>query len=254
MIVSTYIKMKAIRIDKFLADRLAISRRDARALVSGCKIQVNGFIVNDPAYKVIKDDSIKCGDKIIDYGKELEYYLFHKPKNCICAVEDRFNKTIFELLPINFCKLNIMPVGRLDIDTTGLIILTNDGQLLYKLISPKSGIYKSYIAIVENEISNIMLRKMQSGIDLGDFITKPAIVSKINANTYKISICEGKFHQVKRMFEAVGSKVILLHRVSFGPINLDIDCGKYRQLNEDEIQMLYDYCNMKRETNDRSLL
>lgn len=250
VIVDIIEKMKDQRLDKFLADRLGYTRKQSRTLIKSGRVLVNNASILDLSYKVCENDLVLYDDNVFTFGDKFYYYLMNKPEDYVTATYDNRHSTIFELLPKSFIKLKIMPVGRLDIDTTGLLLLTNDGKLTFRLLSPKREIYKTYIVNTDVEVEDDALKSFSVGINLGDFITKPANIVRLNDNTYEIAICEGKFHQVKRMFEAVGVKVIKLQRVSFGPITLDIPIGEYRELNTNEIDILYKSCDLERNINE----
>lgn len=246
LIVGISEKMKDLRLDKFLADRLGCTRKESRILISTGNIFVNGIVNKDVGYKINSSDEVIHNGKKIDYGNKYYYFMINKPEDCVTATADNIHKTIFDLLPPSFVKLKIMPVGRLDIDTVGLLLFTNDGKLAYRLLSPKREVYKTYMAKTDKILNGNELKKFKYGIDIGDIVTKPARIVYMENNTYKLEICEGKFHQVKRMFEAVGANVIELKRTTFGPLHLDIPVGKYRELTLDEINNLYECCNLEK--------
>ena len=160
----------------------------------------------------------------------------NKKGGYITAVDDPKDKTVMDLLPEWVIKKDLAPVGRLDKDTEGLLLLTNDGQLNHRLLSPKSHVDKTYYAELEKDISEDDLEKLRNGVDIGGYITMPALAEKIDDKKIHLTIKEGKFHQVKKMLEAVDNKVIYLKRISFGKLKLDdMELGEVREVNLEDI-------------------
>ncbi|MBR8702181.1 Ribosomal small subunit pseudouridine synthase A [Fusobacterium sp. DD29] len=209
-----------MRLDKFLVECGIGSRKEVKKLISDKQITVNGNVIVSPKENIDEiNDEIKYAGEKLEY-KEFRYYILNKKAGYITAVDDPRDRTVMELLPDWVIRKDLAPVGRLDKDTEGLLLLTNDGQLNHKLLSPKSHVEKKYYAELEKEISEEDIKKLEAGVDIGGYITMPAKAEKIDEKKIFLTIKEGKFHQVKKMLEAVGNKVIYLKRVSFGKLEL----------------------------------
>lgn len=228
-----------MRLDKLLCELGIGSRSQVKEYLKKNLILVDGRAGGNP------EDKVDEKQVIISYkGKEYRYeafvyYLLNKPQGYITATEDRIHKTVMELLPKNMEK-DVVPVGRLDKDTEGVLLFTNDGELGHRLLAPKRHVDKVYEVTCEKEITLEMRKALETGIDLGeDGITKPAKTEEISEKVIRLTIHEGKYHQVKRMLEAVGNKVIFLKRLEFGPFNLEgiEEPGNYRRLSAKEIEM-----------------
>lgn len=224
-----------MRLDKFLANAGIGSRKDVKKIIKSKEITVNGVIVTDQQFIVSENDDIAYQLKPILYKPYL-YYMMNKPSGVISATEDPYHKTVIDLIDENH-HLDLFPVGRLDIDTVGLLIITNDGALSHELLSPKKHVDKTYYVEFSGEYHDDIPSKFAKGIDIGDYVTKPAQYEFITEKSCKITICEGKFHQVKRMMKAVGLDVTYLKRTSFGNLTLDelLEEGKYRELTQEEL-------------------
>ena len=225
-----------MRLDKFLVECGIGSRKEVKKLIGDRKISVNGNIVISPKENIDenRDEIIYNGEKL-EY-KEFRYYILNKKAGYITAVEDPRDRTVMELLPDWVIKKDLAPVGRLDKDTEGLLLLTNDGQLNHKLLSPKSHVEKTYYAELESEIGEEDILKLQEGVDIGGYITMPAKAEKIDSKKIFLTIKEGKFHQVKKMLEAVNNKVIYLKRVKFGKLELkSLELGEVKEIKIDDI-------------------
>lgn len=233
---------KETRLDKLLCDNGFGTRSQIKQQLKQGIVLVNGEVEKDPARKIGEDDHVMYGQKLLA-RRGLEYYMLHKPAGCVSATKDQLSDTVMKFLEDENVR-DLFPVGRLDKDTEGLLLITNDGELSHKLLSPKKHVEKTYVAILNKTISEEDRIRLEQGIDIGDEKpTKEAIVSRYKEageNAYKITITEGRFHQVKRMFEAVGSKVIYLKRISFGGLMLDagLKKGEYRKLKKEEIEQL----------------
>jgi 23S rRNA pseudouridine2605 synthase len=233
--------MEKVRLNKYLASIGIGSRREIDKMVENKKIRVNGEYP-EPGLKVNKKDKIEIDGKLIGKNSEKKvYYILNKPKKVISAVkDDRNRKTVVDIVK---AKERIYPIGRLDYDTEGLILLTNDGDLYNKVIHPKSEIYKKYIVQAAGLIKKIKLGQLKAGIKLEDGLTLPAKVRFLreegSTTWLTIAIREGKNRQVRRMFDAIGHRVINLQRVKIGRITLgDLEVGEYRKLTKDEIKYL----------------
>lgn len=225
-----------MRLDKFLVECGIGSRKEVKEIIQSRKIYKNGVCVTSPKENVEEEkDHIEYDGKILQY-KEYRYYILHKKAGYVTAVEDPKEKTVMDLLPDWVIKKDLAPVGRLDKDTEGLLLFTNDGKLNHKLLSPKSHVEKTYYVELEKEIEEQALFQLAKGVDIGGYITLPSKVEKLSSQSILLSIQEGKFHQVKRMLEAVGNRVEYLKRVSFGNLELgDLALGEVREISLEEI-------------------
>lgn len=234
--------MEEIRINKYLASLGIGSRREIDKLIEEGKIKVNGVIIT-AGVKVTDEDEIIVKGKKIDRSVEKKvYFMLNKPLEVLSSVkDDRGRKTVVDLIK---CRERIFPIGRLDYNTTGLILLTNDGELFNRVIHPRSEIYKEYYVKVFGEIKDSSIEKLETGVELEDGITLPAYVKVLSREKGKsellISIREGRNRQVRRMLDAVKHPVIVLRRERIGKLSLGkLKIGQYRELTEDEIKYLY---------------
>ena len=235
-----------LRIDKYLADCGIGTRSEVKKYIKAKQITVNGKLVVKPEQKIDENVDIICfkGQQII-YEKYV-YYLLHKPAGCVTAKQDNVHKTVMECFPEEVRAKDIAPVGRLDLDTEGLLLFTNDGPLTHHLLSPTHHIPKTYYAVLDKKMPESAIELFKTGVDIGDdkptlpaeLIILPTVVKEDENATYsaELTIHEGRFHQVKRMFEAVGCTVTYLKRLSMGSLVLgDLKIGEYRKLTEEEI-------------------
>jgi 16S rRNA pseudouridine516 synthase len=231
------------RLDKILSQSGERTRSEAGKLIRAGLVSVDGASVMDPAYKA--DASICAvafrGERISD--QPFQYAMLHKPAGVLTAARDPRTPTVMGLLPERMRSRGVMPVGRLDKDTTGLLLLTSDGTLAHRLLSPKNHVWKEYRAAVDGPLAPAHAEAFARGIPLSDFTAKPAELEILNASAEEslavVRLREGKNHQVKRMFAALGLRVTSLHRQAFGPLRLDIPPGEYRALSDREIEALY---------------
>ena len=238
-----------MRLDKFLADTGFGTRKEVKKVISQGAIAVNDETMKKPNVQVdpYKDKVTYLGEPI--HYQAYYYVMLNKPDGIISATEDRHYETVIDWVALDYEHVDLFPVGRLDIDTTGLLLLTNNGQLAHQLLSPKKDVPKTYYALIDGIVTEDDVIAFSKGLDLGDFTTKPAElevheVDEDNQQTaIAVTIHEGKFHQVKRMFEAVGKTVKLLHRHSMGPLVLDeaLEDGGYRELTAEEKALLLPY-------------
>lgn len=237
-----------MRLDKLLSENGYGSKRQVKRLLFSKQVCVDGQIVMienltvDPTIQTIT----VCGKKVI--AQPNVYYMLNKPQGVISAVKDTKKKTVVDLLHPSDYKDTIFPVGRLDADTTGLLLLTNNGRLAYHMLHPKFHVEKQYDVIVNGELNQHAVEKFQQGITFLDGTTcqsaKLTILKQASHHSRAVvTIKEGKFHQIKKMFLSVGVKVIGLKRISFGPLHLDetLQLGEYRPLNSDELKQLTSY-------------
>ena len=229
-----------MRLDKFLANSGVGSRKEVKELIKQGLVFVNEERIKSSDKNIDENkDIIKVNNKLITYKKHV-YIMLNKPKNVISATDDNKHKTVIDLIK-GYDTYNIFPVGRLDIDTEGLLLLTNDGKLSHNLLSPKKHIEKEYFVKLKENINENNIYKVENNIELEDgYVCKRAKISKISENELTISITEGKFHQVKRMFKAVNNEVIYLKRIRMGNLLLDknLMLGEYRELSSDELKGL----------------
>ncbi|MGX9358405.1 pseudouridine synthase [Mycoplasma sp. 128] len=226
-----------MRLEKFLSDATNLSRSEIKKLIASKRVLVNSQMVTK-TQQVTANDTICIDNEIIKYRKFF-YYMLNKPQGYVCANEDNFQSTIFDLTSLDNKKF--FSYGRLDKDTEGLIIISNDGQLGHNLLSPKKHVNKKYFVQTEKQVSQEYISVFENGVTIEEnFKAKPAKLEIINENECLLTISEGKFHQVKRMFEAVGNKVTYLKRLSFGNLQLDknLELGQWRELTENEINIL----------------
>lgn len=235
-----------MRLDKFLANSGIGTRKEVKELLKKRLIKVNDEVVKDGKIHVDEnEDTVKYKDEIISY-KKFVYIMLNKPNGVISATEDKVHKTVIDLLGDEYRTFEVFPVGRLDIDTEGLLLLTNDGVLSHNLLSPNKHVDKKYYVELEKLLTEMDIAKLEKGVELKDFTTKDAKVEIIENGEESdkirvyITISEGKFHQVKRMFKAVGNEVKYLKRVKMGTLSLDenLKLGEYRELTEDELTKL----------------
>lgn len=232
-----------MRLDKYLSDCNVDSRKNLKRLIRQGNVSVNGICEKDPGKNVSEDDCIMVFGEKIEYEKYI-YLMMNKPQGYISATDDPRQRTVLELLDEEFAGYDLFPAGRLDIDTEGFLLLTNDGKFAHDILSPKKHVPKKYYAVVKGEITEKEIDIFKSGMDLGDFTTKPAVLeilssSKDESEIY-VTISEGKFHQVKRMFEKIGSSVTYLKRVSIGNLTLDenLQPGQTKKLTPEEINLI----------------
>lgn len=233
-----------MRLDKLLANMGYGSRKEVKQLLKQKAVRVDDVVVKDAAMKVDPDKQV-----VTVFGERVEYTEFiylmmHKPQGVISATEDTRDETVIDLLDPMHQHFEPFPVGRLDKDTEGFLLITNDGQLAHNLLSPKKHVPKTYFAHIDGHVTEDDVAAMKQGVTLDDgYETKPGHLVILEAGAQskiELTISEGKFHQVKRMFEAVGKKVTYLKRLSMGPLQLDetLALGEYRELTQEEVELL----------------
>lgn len=236
--------MKRIRLDKYLADCGMGTRSYLKEIIRHGHVKVNENIVKDSAFSIYPDESSVFVDNIKMEYREFYYLLMNKPAGVISATEDAKQNTVLDLLPDRFKRLGLFPVGRLDKDTEGLLILTNDGQLAHRLLSPKKHVPKTYFARIDDLVTEEDIQQFKDGIYIDKkFTALPAqlqILISSQESEILLTLYEGKFHQVKRMFEAINKNVVYLKRVRMGNLELDesLQTGQVRELSENEIQLI----------------
>lgn len=233
-----------MRIDKMLANLGYGSRKEVKQLLKSGAVMIDDIVVKDAKQQVDPTiQTVTLNGEVIEY-KEYIYLLMNKPPGVLSATEDNVDETVIDLLEMEDQVYEPFPVGRLDKDTEGLLLITNDGQLAHRLLSPKKHVPKTYFAVIDREVTDEDVRAFAEGVVLDDgYKTKPGKLKILKSGTHsdvELTITEGKFHQVKRMFEAVGKRVIYLQRISMGPLVLDetLEPGEYRELTDEEIELL----------------
>lgn len=234
--------MAKARLDRLLANRGTGTRSQVKEIIKAGRVSINGEVVISADTKADEDSDIIAVDGKVLSNEKYVYIMLNKPQGVVSATEDKRDKTVIELLDEKYRAYKPFPAGRLDKDTTGLVILTNDGAFAHNSLSPRKHIEKRYIAHVTGNVNETTVESFKRGIELKDFTTKPsALIIKERRNDYTVTevvISEGKFHQIKRMFEAVGCMVIYLKRTAFGEIELDSNLreGEYRPLRGSELE------------------
>lgn len=237
---------KTVRLDKYLADAGEGTRNEVKKIIKKGLVKVNGIEIRDPGQKIeLEGDVVVLSEKRISAAPKYEYFLLHKPSGCVSATEDGKEKTVMEYVPS--LRKGLFPVGRLDKDTEGLLLITDDGNLAHQLLSPKKHVEKTYFARICGIVTDNDIEQVEKGIDIGD--ERPTLPGKMYVvssceedGTCEIllTICEGRFHQVKRMMKALGKEVTYLKRISMGPISLpeNLSRGECRPLEQSEIELL----------------
>lgn len=236
-----------MRLDKLISHCGYGSRKEVKEILKKENVEVNGKRVKDGKFSVNEvSDNVTLNGEVLEYQKYF-YYMLHKPEGVISATEDNRHKTVLDLLSREDYRDDLFPVGRLDKDTTGLLILTNDGKLSHNLLSPKKHVSKCYHALIEGVVTEEDVAKFKEGLVIsGDeeclpgYLTIVSVDEKLKQSRIEVVISEGKYHQVKRMFEAVGKTVMTLHRHSMGGLILDatLSKGSYRKVTQEELEVL----------------
>lgn len=232
-----------LRLDKYLADMGLGTRSEVKKAIRKGQVQVNGQTVREPEYKVdTQEDQVLFAGQQAEY-EEYEYYMLNKPAGVISATEDAKERCVVELIESRKRK-DLFPVGRLDKDTEGLLLITNDGALAHRLLSPKKHVDKVYFAKIQGRVTREDVELFAQGVDIGEekqiLPSVLRILEEGEISEVELTIREGKFHQVKRMFQAVGKEVLYLKRLRMGPLVLDesLEPGEYRTLNTQELDIL----------------
>lgn len=232
-----------MRLDRFLSQGGELSRSEAARAVRSGAVQVDGNPACDPAAHIEPSAEVRLNGLVVK-DSALQYYMLNKPAGVLTAARDSRAKTVMSLVPPRLLKRGVLPVGRLDKDTTGLLLLTNDGALAHELLSPKRHVWKRYAVTVSGRLLNKDAEAFEAGIPLDDFTAKPArlIITEADdgESRAEVELREGKFHQVKRMCLAIGHEVLKLRRVAFGSLELDesLPEGGWRELTEAEVEAL----------------
>ena len=226
-----------MRLDKYLHDLGFGSRKEIDHLLARRQVTVDGARVKKGATQVKPESVVAIDGELLVYAPTV-WLMLNKPAGVITA--DARHETVMDLLPERFARMQVAPVGRLDKDTTGLLLLTNDGALAHRLLSPKRHVEKIYDVCYEETLVPDAVARCAAGIDLGDFTSAPAALALLEEGHCRLTLREGKFHQVKRMLHALGGVVVALERVAFGGLALDaaLAAGQWRLLSEDEVAQL----------------
>ena len=229
-----------MRIDKFLANSGIGTRKEVKELLKKKRISVNDEVVTEAKIHIDEDNDFVTFDGEKIEFKEFLYIMLNKPQDVISATDDERHRTVLDLLEEPLTKVGLFPVGRLDKDTEGLLVLTNDGKMAHELLSPKKHVPKRYYVELKKTLSKEEAGILENGVELETFTTKPAKVEFITEDKVYIIISEGKYHQVKRMFKCVGNRVLFLKRTGMGNLGLDENLapGEYRELTSDELEQL----------------
>ena len=239
-----------MRLDKFLSVTATATRNEAGKAARSGRILVNGIAIKDASLHIDPEkDAVEYCGELVRYRK-YTYIMLNKPQGYVSATEDGKDKTVLELLPEKLRDIGLFPCGRLDKNTTGLMLLTDNGELGHKLLAPKSHVSKTYGFKCEEPLSEEDASKLEQGVYIaGGYLTKPAKIMLLESKTAgEITITEGKYHQIKFMFEAVKNKITELERLSFGPLKRDknLERGEWRYLTDSEIAMLEKHCDKEK--------
>lgn len=231
-----------MRINKFLAEQGVASRRASDEIIAAGRVTINGNVAK-AGDDVTGEDVVMLDGKTLSHKVKYEYYLLNKPKGYLCTVsDDKGRKTVMDLLPAGAGR--VFPVGRLDYDTEGMLLLTNDGDLAYRLTAPQSEIAKTYLVRVEGTMTDIQLNRLRAGVEIDrGIVTKKCKVTVTETNKkftkLRVVLTEGKNREIRKMFEAVGKQVVFLKRLKIGELALTgLDRGAVRKLSQEEIYYL----------------
>lgn len=230
------------RLDKYISSQSALSRREAQKAIRDKRVTVNGEVVRAVDLKTDPDsDTVTLDGQALSYKKNI-YYMLNKPPGVVSATEDRIEKTVLDILPEELRRTGIFPAGRLDKDSTGLLILTDDGDYAHRMLSPKKHVDKRYIATLDRSPDDSICERFKEGITLGDgTLCKSGQAMILDNNRVEVVISEGKYHQVKRMFAALGYHVEALERIQIGALRLDpaLSLGEVREMTAREADAVF---------------
>lgn len=229
------------RLDKILASQGTLSRKEVKEIIKKGRVTLNGKVIKDSAVKIDAQTDKVCLDGEELMLKKHIYIMLNKPQGVVSASESDTDQTVVDLVPDELYRKNLFPAGRLDKDTTGFVLITDDGDFAHRILSPKNHIFKTYLARLDHSLTESDIEMLENGITLADGTTlkeaKLEIVEEGESPLVKIIICEGKYHQVKRMFAAAGNKVVALHRSKMGNLELDesLNPGECREITPEEL-------------------
>ena len=230
------------RLDKFIASQTALSRKEAHKAIQSKRVTVNGVVIRAVDDKIDpQTDTVALDGEALAF-REHVYYMMYKPAGVVSATEDRTERTVLDILPPTLRRAGLFPAGRLDKDTTGLLILTDDGDYAHRMLSPKKHVFKRYVATLDRAPDDSVIRFFADGVTLADgSVCQSAKAELLGGTAVAVEIAEGKYHQVKRMFAAAGYKVITLQRVRIGALTLDEKLlpGEVRELSDDEKNLVF---------------
>lgn len=235
-----------LRLDKFISSQLNISRSDAKKMLRKNSVTVNGAVIKKADHILdSKNDVVAVAGKKVEYKKHI-YIMLNKPKGVVSASNDLNEKTVIDILPDEFRRNGLFPAGRLDKNTTGFVLITDDGEFAHNILSPAHHVKKTYIAEVETELSSSEMQPFFDGMQIGNEIFKPAEIKFLGKNLqngnsrYEVVIVEGRYHQIKRMFAYVSHPVLELERIKIGNLDLDMSLnpGEAREISADELDKL----------------
>lgn len=232
------------RLDKILASQGTLSRKDVKEIIKKGRVTLNGKVVSDSAVKIdVQKDKVYLDGEELSLKKHI-YIMMNKPQGVVSASDSDTDETVVDLVPDELYRKGLFPAGRLDKDTTGFVLITDDGDFAHRILSPKNHIFKTYLARLEHSLTESDIKLIESGITLADGTTlkeaKLEIVEDSINPLVKIMICEGKYHQVKRMFAAAGNKVVALYRSKMGQLELDgnLGAGECREITPEELEKI----------------
>lgn len=231
-----------MRLNKYIAQAGVASRRKADELTIQGKVKINSIVMREPGYDVLENDIVEVNGRVVKKDSKMVYLMLNKPKGYITTADDEKDRpTVMDL--VSDIEERLFTIGRLDYNTSGMLLMTNDGDLAYRLSHPKHHVYKTYRARVSGILSNEKVARLRNGVDIGGFVTSKAIVNIIKqaerSTIVEIKIHEGKNRQVRKMFTSVGNKVIDLERIAIGDLYLGhLKVGHYRKLTKQEIEYL----------------
>ena len=228
------------RIDKIISEQTHYTRREIKKLISQKMVYVNGELIKKPECKFDETNiSLKIGGKEIEIKKHV-FLLLNKPKGYVSATEDKSQKTVLDLVPEKYKNRNLFPAGRLDKDTTGLMLITDDGEFAHNILSPRKHVKKEYEVVLDIPVSSAMAEGFKDGVNLNDGECKSAILEITGEYSAKVTITEGRYHQIKRMFGCFGAKVVELNRICIGNLYLpkELNLGEIKEATEDELKKI----------------